>query len=145
MVRDVNLRLENAVTRSTSGNSTAIDTEGGFYALARIFFGAITGTTPTDDISVGVSIDGGSTYFNAGKLPQIVGTDDNLEIARPVYIPRPASGQTVTKVRLQHIVAGTTPSYIYTAWLEPLVSLGVPGGEDNRSATDNKGVAALRA
>ena len=54
--------------------------------------------------------------------------DSDVEIARVVYIPVPASGQTVTKVKISTRVAGgtVTTAPILQAYLEPLVSLGIP-------------------
>lgn len=128
MVKDVNLRLANNVTLTATGQQTAVDTEGGFRADVRLTGGLITGTTPLFDYDVEASIDGGSTYFKIGSFPQLDGADDNIEIARSVYVPKPAAGQTVTKVRLQYTVAGTTPSHAgVTAYLEPMVSLAAPG------------------
>lgn len=140
MARDVNLILDSGSTITANGQTTAIDTEGGFYAIVRELFGAITGTSPTLDTDLEVSIDGGSNYFKVASIPQLVGTDDDIEIARVAYIPRPASGQTVTKVRLSDVVSGTSPSFARTnSYLEPLVSLAVPAIDEGLS----QGLAAL--
>lgn len=131
MARDINLRLANAADLTATGQQTAVDTEGGFFAIARLNNALITGTTPLFDFDIEASIDGGSTYFKIGSFPQLDGADDNIEIARPVYIPRPASGQTITKVRLQYTVSGTTPvCNDTTVYLEPMVSLGVPAVDE---------------
>lgn len=151
MARDVNLQLAAAASPITSTTALAAkDTEGGFYALVRLFFGTITDADETMTLTVEASIDGGTDYFQIGVFPGFVAADDNLEIARPVYVPRPqgppdtGAVQTVTKVRLKaSAIAGTTPSFPINAYLEPLVSLAPPGGDDNRSETLNRGVACL--
>lgn len=141
MARDVNLKLADSGTPITTTTALAAkDTEGGFWAVVRLFIGTITDANETMNLTVEASIDGGSNYFHIGEFPQIVATDDNLEIARPVYVPQPASGQTVTKVRLKaRDVAGTTPSFPTTAFLEPLVSLGAPAVDEELAV----GVASL--
>ena len=131
MARDTNLQLEAKATPVTAtGNGTAKDTEGGFFAIVRIFGGTITDANETFDLIVQASIDGGSTYRNIGAFPQIVATDDDVEVARPVYVPKPDSSNTVTKVRTDWTVAGTTPSNAMDVFLEPMVSLGIPGVDE---------------
>jgi len=124
MVKDVNLRLANAADITATGQQTAVDTEGGFRADVSLQTAAITGTTPTARFQVEASIDGCSTYFHIGEFPLLDGADDDIRIMRSVYVPKPASGQTVTKVRLAYIITGTTPVYNdVTAYLEPMLSL----------------------
>lgn len=124
MPKDVNLRLANLADLAATGQQVAVDTEGGFFAVARLTNALITGTTPLFDFTIEVSINGGSTYFKVGAFPQLDEADDNIVIARPVFIPKPASGQTVTKVRLAYVVSGTTPvCNDTTVYLEPMLSL----------------------
>ena len=131
MVRDVNLKMRDSGTPlGASGSSAAIDTEGGFYAAFRFTGGTITDADETFAVVIEASIDGGSNYFPIAALPGIVAADDAIEIARVGYIPRPASGQTVTKVRLTWVAAGTTPSWPVNVYCEPLVSLGVPAVDE---------------
>lgn len=132
MPRDVNLKLADAATPITNTTAlAAINTEGGFHADVRLFLGTVTDADETMSLTVEVSKDGGSTYFHAAEFPGLVAADDNIEIARPCYIPRPAAGQTVTKVRLKaRAVAGTTPSFPITAYLEPHVSLAPPANDE---------------
>ncbi len=130
MARDVNLAFITGATAlaGTGVKGSVIDTEGGFMGQVRMLLGTCTGT-PEVSVAVQASIDGGSTYYHVGQFPILDEDDDDMEIARAVYIPRPASGQTVTKVRLNTVVSsgGTPVVPCNVAWLEPLVSLGIPG------------------
>lgn len=132
MARDVDLKLADDGTPIDSTTAlAAINTEGGFPAMVRAFLGTVTDADETMNLTVEASIDGGSNYFHIGEFPGFVAGDDDIEIARLVYVPRPASGQTVTKVRLKaRAVAGTTPSFPITAYLEPLVSLAPPAVDE---------------
>ena len=144
MVRDVNLKLLDAATPiTTSTNQTAKDTEGGFRADVRLYIGTITDADETLALHLDASTDGGSTYFQIASFPGIVATDDGLEIARAAYVPYPDPGQTVTKVRTRSVVAGTTPSFPITAYLEPLVSLAVPATDETGVATGTNGRRGL--
>ena len=127
--KDVNLQLADAATPITAtGSGTAIDTEGGFYGIVRFECGdPITDANETFDFTVMASIDGGSNYFQIGAIRQIVDGDEDMAKSIPVYVPRfPPATQTVTKVRLEYVVAGTTPSLPLNCWLEPMLSLAVP-------------------
>lgn len=128
MARDVNLKLADAGTPITTTTAlAAISTEGGGFGDVRLFLGTVTDSDETLNLTVEASIDGGSNYFHIGEFPQLVAADDNIEIARPVYLPKPAAGQTVTKIRLKaRAIAGTTPSFPITAFLEPRISLAPP-------------------
>ncbi len=131
MARDVNLAFITGATAmaGTGAKGSVIDTEGGFWAQVRMQLGTCTGSSVLVEVKVEASIDGGSNYYHVGQFPILDESDDDIEIGRPVYIPRPASGQTVTKVRLNTVSsAGSSPVVPCNgAWLEPLVSLGIPG------------------
>lgn len=141
MARDVNLKLADAGTPIASTTAlTAIDTEGGWTGMVRVMLGTVTDADETLNLTVECSKDGGSNYFHICEFPQFVAADDNIEIARMAYFPRPASGQTSLKVRLKaRAVAGTTPSFPITAYLEPLVSLAPPAMDEQLA----QGVALL--
>ncbi len=140
MVRDVNLVLDSGQTVTATSQTTAIDVEGGMYCDFRLFMGTCTGTTPTLDADLEVSIDGGSNYYKVGSIPKLDESDDDIVIARVAFIPKPASGQTVTKVRLNYTVGGTSPSYgIDKAFLEPITG-AVPKALDVNLA---EGIAKL--
>ncbi|KKM98152.1 hypothetical protein LCGC14_1160890 [marine sediment metagenome] len=130
MAKDVNLALITGAVdmAGTGAKGSVVDTEGGFWAMVRMLLGTCTGTTVVVSVAVQASIDGGSNYYHIGQFPILDESDDDIVIARPVYIPRPASGQTVTKVRLNTVVSsGSTPVVpVNRADLEPLVSLGIP-------------------
>lgn len=130
MARDEDLAFITSAQAATSTGDIGdeIDTEGGFYAIVRMFLGTWTGSSAIVDIEVFCSIDGGSNDFHIGQFPKLDESDSDLEIARLVYIPVPESDQTVTKVKLSVRVAGGTVTLapINAAYLEPLVSLGIP-------------------
>lgn len=141
MAKDVNLAILTAATAyaATGAVGAAKDTEGGFYAFVRLVAGAMTGTTPTCDLDIQVRVDG-TNWRGIGKFPQLVGTDDNIEIARVVYIPKPTAPQTVSTVRLYATIAGTTPSFTFNRVdIEPMVSLGAPAVDEGLSV----GIAKL--
>lgn len=142
MARDVNLMLLDPATGVTALAASAVigaavDCEGGFYALVRIKMGTIeAGTTPSLDITIEASLDGGTTYKHIGAFPQMINTEDDMEIARPVWIPRPdpakttaALGKGVVWVRIYGTVVATADYDIKWAYLEPLLSLGGPAGD----------------
>ena len=127
MVRDENLRLENKATPITAtGNGTAVTTEGGFFAIVRVQGGTITDADEVFDLIVQAQVDG-TNWRNIGVFPQIVATDDDVDVARPVFVPSPTGTEIITKVRTDWVVAGTTPSLAADVFLEPMVSLGAPG------------------
>jgi len=124
--RDTALILDSGETVIANGSTTAIDTVGGFLAWVALRMGTITGAGTTLDVRVQATPDGGSNYYLLGKFQQLGPTDDDKFLRIPVYIPRPESGQTVTSVRLNFVVAGGAPSYaIDRCDLEPMVSLAV--------------------
>ncbi len=127
--RDVNLQLADSATPiEAAAAQTAVDTEGGFYAIVRLEGGALPDGDETFDLQVEASIDGGGNYYAIAIFRQLINTDDNIIMSRPCYVPRfPPATQTVTKVRLNcTAIAGATPSNPMNAWLEPMLSLGVP-------------------
>ncbi len=131
MARDVNLQLIAAATAmaGTGAKGSVVDSEGGFYALVSMLLGTCTGTTVVVSVAVEASIDGGSTYQHIGQFPILDEDDDDIEISRVVWVPKPNSSNTTTKVRLNTVVSsGSSPVVpVNQAFLEPLVSLGGPG------------------
>ena len=131
MARDVNLQLISGATAmaGTGAKGSVVDAEGGFYALVSMLLGTCTGTTVAVSVAIEASIDGGSNYFHIGQFPILDESDDDIEISRVVWIPKPNSSNTTTKVRLNTVVSsGTTPVVpVNQAFLEPLVSLAGPG------------------
>lgn len=117
---DASLVLDDGTARTANVTLTAINVEGG--SLSEVVFGcgAISGTTPTDTVSVEVSVDGGSTYFEILRTTVLDGADLNAPFARLAWIPVPNSGQTLTKVRAKHAIGGTTPSFSITIFLRNL-------------------------
>ncbi len=131
MARDVNLALITGATAmaGTGAKGSVVEPEGGFYALVSMLLGTCTGTTVVVSVAIQASIDGGSNYFHIGQFPILDQDDDDIEISRVVWVPKPNSSNIVTKVRLNTVVSsGSTPVVpVNQAFLEPLVSLAGPG------------------
>jgi hypothetical protein len=141
---DVNLQLADYTTPlGASGSTTAIECEGGFYAIIRCKGKTITDADETFDLVIEASVDDEGTFGGITAFPQIVATDDDIEIARVCYIPRPvlATPVEVTHVRVTWVAAGTTPSWPVDIWIEPLLSLGVPAIDEGLL----KGLCELKA
>ena len=131
MVRDVNLQLiSGAIAMAGTGvKGSVVDTEGGFFALVSMLLGTCTGT-PEVSVAIQASIDGGSNYFHIGQFPILDEDDDDIEISRVVWVPKPTlASSLVTKVRLNTVVSsgGSPVVPVNQAFLEPLVSLAGPG------------------
>ncbi len=145
MVRDVNLAFITGATAmaGTGVKGSVIDTEGGFYAIVSALLGTCTGTSVAVSVAVQASIDGGSNWFHIGQFPILDQDDDDIEISRVVFVPKPTLSSTVTttKVRLNTVVSsGSSPVVPFNqAYLEPLVSLAAPGIDNELS----QGVAQL--
>lgn len=144
MARDVNLAFITGATAmaGTGVKGSVIDTEGGFYALVSMLLGTCTGT-PAVSVAVQASIDGGSNWFHIGQFPILDESDDDIEISRVVFVPKPTLSSTVTttKVRLNTVISsgGSPVVPVNQAYLEPLVSLAAPGIDNELS----QGVAQL--
>jgi len=127
---DINLQLADAASpTTTTANGTAVNTEGGFYALVVFKFGdTITDANETWDFLVQASINNGSNYYQIGAMRQIVDGDEDLVKSIVVYVPRftPSATYVNTKVRLAWTAAGTSPSVELDCWLVPLLSLAPP-------------------
>ena len=131
MVRDVNLQLISGATAmaGTGVKGSVVDTEGGFFALVSMLLGTCTGT-PEVSVAIQASIDGGSNYFHIGQFPILDEDDDDIEISRVVWVPKPTlASSLVTKVRLNTVISsgGSPVVPVNQAFLEPLVSLAGPG------------------
>ena len=128
MAKDTNLQLaDDGTPLGASGSTTAIECEGGFFAVVRCYGGTITDANETFDLVVEASVDDEATFGSIGAFPQVDDHDD-LEIARVVYVPPPilATPVNVTHVRITWVAGGTTPSWPVNIFLEPLVSLAAP-------------------
>lgn len=141
MARDTNLQLASSKTHAAGTEySDVVDTEGGFRADIEIQVGDITTTSDTVDIKVQASIDGGSNYFDIASFPQLNDAqDEELYIARPCFIPKPASGQTVTKVRYEIVVSAGGTCEVDWAFVAPQTSVAPP----DIDVTQAVGLAAL--
>lgn len=114
------------ITATGNGTAVTLDGPGPYDGELHVKFGAVTGTTPTLDITLEASTDGGSTWFETGALRRFdsgdtIPTDASaFQYSRPVFIPgvpRPSSPTWATnepaavQVRAVRTVAGTTPSF----------------------------------
>ena len=117
---DRNLILRDSAAVTADGNTTAIDVEGGSFAEWVVRIGAVTGTSPTNLVSLQVSKDGGSTSTTLITLPSLDTNDANQTIARAVFLPRPTGTNKLLKVRTNVDVGGTTPSFTLVEFLRPM-------------------------
>lgn len=140
MARDVELILDDGRTVTADENTDYIEVEGGMLCVARMWLGALSGGTSLD-VRVQSSPDGGTNYYMSGKFQQIVPTDDNKVFGCLCYIPRPASGQFKTRVRLNYDADGAISNVISKVVLEPLESISPPALDEKLS----EGIAILAA
>jgi hypothetical protein len=91
---------------------------------------SITTTADTVDTTIQASVDGGSNWFQVGTFPQLTDDEDTVEVARPIYVPQPNSGQTRTKLRLNHVVSAGGSATVAMAWIEPMLSLAPPANDE---------------
>lgn len=143
MARDINLAFVTSATEfaTTGVKGSVVQCEGGFYALVRLLMGTLTGSSALVSIAVQASIDEGSNYYHIGEFPILDEDDDNIEIARPVYIPKPTTAGTKVRVRLNVITAGGTVTLfpVNYAFLEPLLDPAASGIDSDLAS----GVAKL--
>ena len=136
---DVNLDLfDDDMNDANEGNGTAVtlDGPGPYDAELHVAFGAVTGTNPTFDAALQVSVDGGSNWVETATLRQFTdadapeGGESRFHFSRPVFIPRvprPSSPAWSTaspdsvQVRLVSAVTGSsTPQFAdCLVWLAP--------------------------
>ncbi len=127
MALDTDLELDGGQTLDATATTTAIDVEGGFFATFRIWLGAITPNAASLVSLLQVSVNGGTNYFSVGSWPTIDGLDDNINLARCAFIPKPKGTNKVTKVRMSYTVSGSSPSIIIKkVFLEPIIGAVPP-------------------
>lgn len=102
----VQTRLATAAAVTASGNSTDSTGFGRFRALrAALVVTALTGTTPTLNVTVEDSLDGGVTWFTVVTFAQKTAAGSEA-----VSLSGPFSDQ----LRVKWTVGGTTPSASFT-------------------------------
>lgn len=129
---DTELRAESNLTDANDGNHTAVEVEGPVLAEFHAMWELPTGTSPTLDMNIEVSRDGGSTFTVAASTRQFTESDapgddeDKFHVSIPVYIPKDTQADAYsgslnrTSVRLNTVVAGTTPVFPnFQSWLAP--------------------------
>ena len=128
---DANLILDSGRTVTVDETESAISVEGGFFAIAHLLTGAMSGASTTLDAYIQVSDDEGSNYYMAAKFQQLGPSDDSKYLKCVCYIRRPDTAGELTRVRVRYEVAGSAPSYVITrCWLEPMLTLGVPAQDE---------------
>lgn len=148
MANDTNLRLHSGAVTAT-GNSTPIDIDGGTFGWVHLRFTAdASGTNPTLDAKLQVSVDGGTDYISIATFPQFVDSagkgDSDTWVALPVYIPRsdanpdPRGVNTQVKARMSFTIGGSaTPTFTLTAYLTHFS--GIPFGSVAGFTSGNAG------
>lgn len=134
--RDLNLAFVTTPTEfATTGDKGAVvQCEGGFRADVRLFFGTCTGSAALVSIQILASDDEGSNYYHIGQFPILTDHNSDLEIARPVNIPKPATAGKMVRVKLNVLIADGTVTLmpVNFAFLEPLVDVALPAGDLDR-------------
>lgn len=128
--RDIALAfVTSAVEFATTGDKGAVvQCEGGFRADVRLFLGTCTGSAALVSIIVLASDDEGVTYYHIGQFPILTDHNSDMEIARPVCVPKPATAGTLTRVKLNVLIADGTVTLmpVNFAYLEPLLDVAFP-------------------
>lgn len=129
---DSALILRAAGDITATETTTAIEVEGGSMADVVLTWTGNSGTSPTLDCELEVSVDGGSTYEDLIKFRQFDGNDDPVTprtrfvVRRPVWIPQSTEADTWagalnrTLVRLKSTIGGSaTPTFTaFEAYLD---------------------------
>lgn len=110
----VTLKASGAETASTNG--AAIDIGDAAALYLKVDVTAASGTSPTLVVVIEASFDGGTTWFELGRVGTdyrvgSVGTVANLTAAAATHAAFPAGGSLV---RSRSIIGGTTPSFTYS-------------------------------
>ena len=94
-----------SAARTTTATGTAFNCDSAFTVLASLNVSAASGTSPTLDVRLETTADGGTTWYTVGSFPQQTGVT-----ATPVArVLAPLGSQA----RFAWTVAGTTPSFTF--------------------------------
>jgi hypothetical protein len=97
-----------SAARTASGTGTAFNTDAAKSLKAFLTVSAASGTTPTLDVRLETSIDGGTTWRTVGSLAQINTTGTRNGVLGPLG----------DQCRWAWTIAGTTPSFTFTITAE---------------------------
>lgn len=95
-----------SAARTATGTGTAFDTEGATSIIGSLNVTAAAGTSPTLDLTLETTADGGTTWYTAASFPQQTGTT-----ATPVAR---VCGPVGSKCRWKWTIGGTSPSFTFT-------------------------------
>lgn len=120
---DSALELRAEANIGATATTTAIDVEGGSEAEIHLMWQTPTGTSPTLQVDLEVSVDAGSTYVKRFRSRVFVAADapasyeSYAHYSFPVWIPRPTAVDSYrgslprAKARIVSTVGGTTPVF----------------------------------
>lgn len=97
-----------SAARTATGTSTAFDVEDAESLEATLTVTAASGTTPTLDVTLETSIDGGTTYDTVGAFDQKAAAGSDKHVFGPLG----------DKCRWKWTIAGTTPSFTFSVAAE---------------------------
>jgi hypothetical protein len=97
-----------SAARTTTGTSAAFSTGSADSLEGTLTVTAASGTTPTLDVTLETSIDGGTTYDTVGAFAQKTAAGADGHVFGPL-------GDTC---RWRWTIAGTTPSFTFTVDVE---------------------------
>ena len=133
MTMDTNLRLDAGQTLTNEAQTTAINVEGGRFAIAHVRLGTLAANGDALNIRLQYQPDGTNWYTcPGGRFEQILGTHDSRYLKVPVFIPKNDTKGSLTPVRLEYELSeNATESFVIAeAWLTPLLSLSPDAAVD---------------
>jgi hypothetical protein len=92
-----------SAARTVSGASAAVVAEDIFAIAASLAISAASGTTPTLDVRLETTADGGATWYTCGTFAQTAIVASEAKMIAPVG----------SQVRWAWTIAGTTPSFTF--------------------------------
>lgn len=97
-----------SAARTTTGTSTPFNTGAADSIEGFLTVSAASGTTPTLDVTLETSVDGGSTWDTVGAFSQLTAAGSDSHVFGPLG----------DKCRWKWTIAGTTPSFTFTVAAE---------------------------
>lgn len=89
--------------KTASGTGAAFNTDDAFAILATLTVTAASGTSPTLDVRLETTADGGTTWYTVGTFPTQTTTGSAARVLAPVG----------SQARFAWTVGGTTPSFTF--------------------------------
>jgi hypothetical protein len=94
-----------SAAKTTTGTGAAFNTDNAFAVLASLNITAVSGTSPTLDVRLETTADGGATWYTVASFPQQTAAT-GTPVAR-VFAPVGA------QARFAWTIGGTTPSFTF--------------------------------